>query len=244
MTPPADDGAGEIEEIGEDEADSLSTRPPPSRRRTVHVKHPILRLEIIGPQGTRAAEHHVFCRLQQKSISVGICCACTHCDAIVSVPSPSVNCTVLLEERDLEPDPLGTHTPVGNMLEHGAISIDPTLSVHEALKLLQSEGVQSVAVVDGEHRMVGVLHEAVFVRGGMTMPSGTARAPRARGEVLQIMSASLAIHESLPIRRALELLAAAHLREATVVNAEGIPIGVFRDIDGLRWMFTAKQKHA
>jgi hypothetical protein len=48
------------------------------------------------------------------------------------------------------------------------------------------------------------------------------------------MSSVLAIHEGVSVRRALRLLASAHAREATVVNDDGVPVGVFRDVDGLR----------
>ncbi len=58
------------------------------------------------------------------------------------------------------------------------------------------------------------------------------------------MSGSLAIHEAVPVRRALEVLAAAHLREATVIDDEGVPLGIFRDVDGLRWIVSARHTAA
>ena len=61
------------------------------------------------------------------------------------------------------------------------------------------------------------------------------------GIVTASMSTAVAIHERTPVRVALKLLAASHLREATVVSDHGVPIGVFRDVDGLRWLAAARR---
>lgn len=64
-------------------------------------------------------------------------------------------------------------------------------------------------------------------------PSSTMTSPVA-------MPSPLALHESTPVRRALRLLASAHLREAAVVDDGGHPLGVFRDVDGLRYLTRAR----
>lgn len=209
-----------------------------SDRRVTHISHPILRLEVLHPDGTRSSQHRVFCRYQNRSVPAGTCCACVHCDAINTAPIPTVNCTVAMEASALEPDPQGTHTAVGGVLQKGTLVLDPGTTIRQALSLLQSEDRRSVAVVDVNSSIIGVVHEAAFLPKPV-LPKGAAERPE--DAVARVMSGSLAIHEKVPIRRALELLAAAHLREATVVDDGGIPLGVFRDIDGLRWLFKARK---
>lgn len=207
-----------------------------TKRNVTRVSHPILRLEVVHPDGVRTTEHRVFCRYQQRSVAIGTCCACAHCDSIDEAPAPAVNCTIALPEASLEPDPLGKRTAVGEVLARGAVALDPDATIRDALKLLRTEDRRSLAIVDATHTIVGVIHEAAFVT-----TAGAGLPPRSDQEVAHLMSGSLAIHESVPVRRALELLAAAHLREATVVDDKGVPLGVFRDIDGLRWLVEARQ---
>jgi CBS domain-containing protein len=205
------------------------------RRKVARVSHPILRLEVIRPDGTRSSEHRVFCRYQERSVRVGTCCACTHCDEIASAPRPAVHCTIAVGERAGGRDRLGMKTPVGVALALGAVAIDPQTTVREALRVLRAEDRRSVAIVDESHVVVGVLHEATFAsRSGLPGELEAA--------VVHVMSGTLAIHELIPVRRALELLAAAHLREGTVVDDQGVPLGVFRDVDGLRWLASARDE--
>jgi CBS domain-containing protein len=196
------------------------------------IRHPILRLDVIGPGGDRRSEHRVFCRRKGRSVPVGTCASCVRCDAIVAEPLPAVVCTPALDESTLAPDPLGVRTPVGGMLQEGTIAIDPDTTVREALGLLRSEDRRSVAVVDEKRAILGVVHEAAFLRRGLAAPRDE--------DVAHVMSGTIAIHEAMPIRRAVELLATAHLREATVIDDDGVPIGRFRDVDGLRWLTRAR----
>lgn len=206
-----------------------------SKRNSTRVSHPILRLEVVHPNGVRSSEHRVFCRYQQRSVAVGTCCACAHCDSIVATPAPAVNCTISVPETSLLPDPLGVRTAVGEILDHGAVALDPDATIRDALRLLRSEDRRSLAIVDATHVVIGVIHEAAFATS-----ASSGLPPRSDQGVALLMSGTLAIHESVPVRRALELLAAAHLREATVVDDKGVPLGVFRDVDGLRWIVEAR----
>lgn len=211
-----------------------------SKRTVTQVSHPILRLEVIHPAGARSTEHRVFCRYQQRSVAVETCCGCAHCDSIVAEPAPAVNCSIAMPEASLAPDPLGRRTAVGEVLTHGAVALDPLATIRDALLLLRAEDRRSIAIVDASNVVIGVIHEATFASN----PRRDARAPRADQGVLRLMSGSLAIHEAVPVRRALELLAAAHLREATVIDDEGVPLGIFRDVDGLRWIVSARDAAA
>jgi len=157
-----------------------------------------------------------------------------HCDQITSSPSPSVDCTVPLREHLVQIDASGERTPVATILSEGTIAIDPSTTLREALSTLRSNDRRSIAVVDATHALVGVVHEAVFI------PAREGPIRSASEDVAHAMSSALAIHESVSVRHALRLLASAHLREATVVDDARVPLGVFRDVDGLRFVVKAR----
>lgn len=154
-----------------------------------------------------------------------------HCDRIADAPSPAVECTI--------PQPCEAEDPedVGALLHGDAIALDHRATVGAAVAALAAQDRRSLPVVDDEGRLIGVVHEASFVarRGGRSDPRARAE------EVSRAMSSPLAIHECMPVRVALRLLAAAHLREAAVVASDGRPIGTFRDVDGLRFVARARR---
>ncbi len=194
---------------------------------TTKVKHPILRLEVVAADGTRGAEHRVFCRNRRESVRVEHCCECVLCDEITSGPSPSVNCSLPDRPPNHADDPAGESIDVGALLRNGSVALHQSSTVGRALGLLREEDRRSVGVVDNDNVLVGLVHEAGFV--------GRLGPPRT-GIVGASMSSAIAVNERTPVRVALKLLAANHLREATVVTRDGIPLGVFRDVDGLRWI--------
>lgn len=200
-------------------------------RRSLRLNHPILRLEVLLPDGSRRETHRVFCRYRHRSVPAESCCGCVHCDAITGGPAPTIACTVPLDRpSDAEPDPSGDRTEVGAILREGTVALDPTSSLREALTLLHVQDRRSIAVVEASGRLAGVVHEVTFVKPG---PGADVAAAMTRG---------LSLHEAVPVRRALRLLAGAHLREATVVDDAGAPIGVFRDVDGLRFLALARAR--
>jgi CBS domain-containing protein len=223
--------ADELQQVQRDDLMRDDVRP-----HTRRLSHPILRLDIVGPNGTRQSEYRVFCKYQQRSVPIGTCCACAHCDAIVSSPEPVVECIVPFEGTEPLFDPRGERTAVGGVLARGASVLDPSVTVREALALLRAENRRSVAVVDKKRSIIGVVHEATFV------PKPGVRREPADESIMRIMSGSIVIDESLSVRKALEVLAASHLREATVVTEDGVPLGLFRDIDGLRWLVDARDR--
>lgn len=205
----------------------------------MHIRQPILKLDVLAPDGTSSSEHRVFCRYRQHSVPIRTCRACVHCDEIVAEPAPAVRCTVDREPVDCRPDPFGLRTAVGEMLESGSLVVEPGTTVGEALSLLHRGDHRSVAVVDEEHVLVGVVHESTFARA-----LGAKHRVSLAADVALVMSGGLAIPEDTPIRRALALLASAHLREVMVVDDAGVPLGVFRDIDGLRWLVRARSRES
>jgi hypothetical protein len=82
--------------------------------------------------------------------------------------------------------------------------------------------------------MVGLLYEPGFAARVHPVLEASA--------VSGAMSSAVALGEATPVRTALKLLAANHLREATVVSKRGVPIGTFRDVDGLLWIASARRE--
>ncbi|MDB4935097.1 MAG: hypothetical protein JWP87_2069 [Labilithrix sp.] len=198
------------------------------------VRHPILRLDVVGSDGAIATDHVVFCQLQSQSVRVEECCRCVHCDGIQEGTAPSVDCTI----RTPLPagrDPSGALTEVGSVLRRGTVVVAESAPLGRALDILRHDDRRSVAIVDEHHVMVGLVHDAPFV--------GRARSTR-EGAVSAAMTSSISVGERTPVRVALVVLAANHLREATVVSKRGVPIGVFRDVDGLGWISAARREAA
>ncbi len=221
-----------------------SARVAPTRRRgVVRVEHPILRLHVLAPDGTTTTDHRVFCRMQQVAVSAGACTQCLRCEAIVGSPEPTVQCALpasaaagSVSESATGPatfpssaDHDGSATSVGSMLHGSLLALEPGTTVGDARRTLREEHRRSIAVVNAAHHVIGVVHES-------TLASARGRAADPRLPVDHVMASTLVIEDITPIRRALELLAAAHLREATVVDAEGVPLGTFRDVEGLDWI--------
>jgi len=194
-------------------------------------KHPILHLEVLAPDGTREVESNVFCRLKRRSVRVDDCCSCDHCDEISYGQTPTVACTIPIAAPSASDDPSGEHTEVGTLLCRGTVVVAQSNTLRTALAVLHAEDRRAVAVVDDNHVLIGLVHETAFLGR---------RPGAALGAVVGAMSSAVAIHETTPVRVALRLLAASHLREATVVSDEGRPIGVFTDIDGLQWIANAR----
>lgn len=191
-------------------------------------RHPILRLEVLAPDGTRQTAYRVFCRQRNESVPVGTCCACMHCVGITNEPRPTVDCTIFVSD---EPDPLGDTTSVGALLRHGGCVLDQSCSTQDAYSEIQvaEDYIRVIGIVDTEKKIVGIIHDSDWVRDHNRFP------------VRETMSSSLAVHEATPIRKALRLLASGHMREVVVIDSEGHPIGTFRDVDGLAWLAAQKR---
>jgi CBS domain-containing protein len=206
--------------------------------RPSRVSHPILRLHVLSGGGDRASER-VFCRYRRASVPVEECASCVRCDEIQRTSAPSVDCTIPVAPERLIADPSGERTEVGTLLCTGATAIEQSAPLREALRLLHDGDQRSIAVVDEDTRLVGIVHEMAFVQ--LPRDKGLPMHRREDDDVTVAMSAAIAIHEVTPVRVALRMLASSHLREATVVCSDGKPLGVFRDVDGLRWIARAKK---
>ncbi len=193
------------------------------------VKHPILRLEVIGADGSRSSDHRVYCRHRRTAVSVESCCGCVHCDEITGGDEPSVRCSIPSHPLDHQDDPAGERVDVGALLRVGPVVVRQSAPLGAALDLIAYDSRHSVAVVDDTNALVGIIHEADLA----AHPGRWAHAETAS----DVMSGRhVTVDERTPVRVALRVLAAHHLREVTVITSEGVPLGVFRDVDGLRWI--------
>lgn len=213
---------------------AMADRERPALRPS-HVSHPILRLELLSNGGAHTLSERVFCRQRGQSWLVADCVDCERCEGIRRGAVECVDCDVSLPAAQSAPDTRGEHTEVGALLSTGVAVVDQSASMDEALALMNASGRQSLAVVDEDQRLVGILHELTFVPA----PVDGARR-REEESVACAMSSAVVVEETMPVRAALHLLASSHLREAIVVTPEGKPLGVFRDLEGLRWLAHAR----
>lgn len=193
------------------------------------VSHPILRLDVLRPDGRKESDFRVYCRERGAPVSVGVCGTCRHCEGIVEGPSPAVHCLVTESRADLPDDPLGLVTSVAEVLTPKTFAVGAETTLQDAIEHLRAENRRSVAVVDDTHAIIGVIHEA-HRREPPDLP------------VAMVMGSRLSLPVETPVRRALALMAAAHLREVVVVDDDLVPLGTFRDIDGLHWLAVARRR--
>ncbi len=139
------------------------------------------------------------------------------------------------------PDPTGERLEIGALLSAGVTVVDQTASASYALRVLRCDDRRSIGVVDGERCLVGLVHETTLVRVARvagSLPTMEVAEDKTRGP-----PTPMALHEATPVRVALRVLASRHLREAIVVCSAGQPLGVFRDVDALRWLAQARHGH-
>lgn len=137
----------------------------------------------------------MLCRYQRRAVAVDDCRSCGHCDAITEGDRGSVDCTVPHDPGSAVDDPEGERTDVGAILSRGVVVLDPETSVGTTIRLMHEEDRRSLAVVGEAGVIVGVIHEAAFIR-----------------------------------------------REAAVVDSDGVPFGLFRDVDGLRFLARRRRR--
>jgi hypothetical protein len=154
--------------------------------------------------------------------------------------APAVECTVPFAQLEAVDDPDGETMEVGTILTQSTLALSEGYVTAWPQALARLDVRHLVPIVDERLVLVGVVDDA-GIRSRATCPSrppSPDAPPRSRGPGTG--NSAIAMHERTPIRVALRLLAAAHLREAIVVSKDGVPLGVFRDVDGLRWIASAR----
>jgi CBS domain-containing protein len=86
-----------------------------------------------------------------------------------------------------------------------------------------------IAVVDEDHRVVGVIREADLIHRGFASADIVESAA-------EIMVPAFSIPEDMPIRSALLQMATSRVRHAPVVTAAGELLGTLIDVVGMRWL--------
>lgn len=215
-----------------------------SAGRTARVTHPILRLRVVSADGAELGSERVFCRLRRESVPFELCASCPRLEAVRDGLAPSIDCAIPCVDHLERSDPKGEMTEVGTLLAGGATVIDAFASLQSAHRLLQEERWLSVPVVDEDRRLIGIVHELSLLRPVVSPSRLEGGTDEEEVSVASAMSTATAIDERMTIRSALRLLAGRHLREAVVVSSEGKPIGMFRDVEGLRWIGRARREGA
>ena len=129
----------------------------------------------------------------------------------------------------VERDGFDVRTAIGAVLRMSTCAVTPDTSVRDTFAVLRAEDRRSIPVIDEGGSVVGVVDE---------MRCRESLGPTAAS----VMSSKLSLDALTPVRRAVELMAAAHLREVTVLDDEGRPLGVLRDVDALLWLANAKRR--
>lgn len=115
---------------------------------------------------------------------------------------------------------------VSDLVNRPPVTVLPTTTVEDAVKLMYKEGVGSVVVTSPEGRVVGIFTERDLVRIiGMGLPLTT--------KIGDVMTKNpLVVREDEHLSRAVSLMAEHRIRHLPIVDAEGRVKGVIsaRDI--------------
>jgi CBS domain-containing protein len=104
---------------------------------------------------------------------------------------------------------------------------------HAIRALFVKHSLSLIAVVDEDHRVVGVVREADLIHRGFASADVVESAA-------DLMAPAFSIPEDMPIRSALLQMATSRLRHAPVVAAGGELLGTLIDVVGLRWLRGAR----
>jgi CBS domain-containing protein len=215
-------------------------------RPAPRVTHPILRLTVVSEVGAQPARSRVFCRLRRESVPVEQCATCPRLEAIHDGHGDAagwIDCRFHEHELDRF-DPAGELTEIGTLLRAGATTVvEAIVTLPVALRVLEAEHCAALPVVDEGAHLVGIVHERHLLRRAAEPPSPEGHERRAT-TVASAMSSAAPVAERMSVRSALRFMAAHHLREVVVVSPEGRPLGIVRDVDGLRWIARAKSGSA
>ncbi|GAB4389332.1 MAG: hypothetical protein Kow0025_14050 [Thermodesulfovibrionales bacterium] len=147
-----------------------------------------------------------------------------------------------LAKEEEEEEPLARDLMSGNV-----VSVGPGTAVEEVARLLLSNRISGVPVLDGEGRVVGVVSESDIIfreihgephlaerLGKMILPEE--RKPARPGNTAAEIMTSPAITEAetAPLRRLIQTITEKKIKRIIIVDAEGRPAGVVSRIDIVR----------
>lgn len=120
---------------------------------------------------------------------------------------------------------------VSDIMTREQTTVSPETTAAELLDLLRRRGVQRVAVVDAEHRLLGLITDGDLLRALSARRSGVWNYLSRRADLLQtaettsageIMKTDLVtVHEDTPVAAAIRLMSERGLKRLPVVGAQG-----------------------
>lgn len=115
---------------------------------------------------------------------------------------------------------------IGDLIKREPVTVPPSTSIREAVKLMNSENIGSVIITDPEGRVLGIFTERDLVRviaEGVSLDSSI-------GGVMT--KNPVVIHEDEPVSKAVNIMAEKRIRHLPIVDRRGVLKGIVtaRDI--------------
>lgn len=191
--------------------------------------HSILRTEILtGDARTEPVSLRVFCKRRGRSLPIAECMGCArlaHARLTSDARLTAIECD----------DTSGVNTPndaasepVGALLKGTVVCVAEDATLSEVVEDMVNLGLEDAPVIDAEGRYYGVIRESGLV--------GMAKDDVARDALIR----AAAVSENDTVYDAVVHMARTHQREIPVLSAEGVVIGVLRDVDAIRWLKRAR----
>jgi predicted transcriptional regulator len=187
--------------------------------RTVRLG--IRRRLVVGHGGQRVG-CSVFCPRELRSMHVDLCRRCARAAAI---DDGSVTCVPEVGTSAAE-------RSVGAAMGEVSIAIEASVAVAELARLAESNSWISVAVLDADHRELGLIQREQLV----TAPQGASARDVARWVV--------PVWESSPLLDVVHRMVRERARALPVVGEAMNGVGILTDLDALRWAARSPSWHS
>lgn len=198
---------------------------------------PVLTRQTVAKDGSASLAFRVFCPSEAATLSLDHCRACDRCDGVEAGALPGE--TWLRCRPDIGDE--GEERMVGEILRRGFTAVSADVPASFLASLFAEGGLDEVPVVDETGRILGAVSELSLARAGgvdRALPRGVqlrhVRERLARATAADVMQPAIVVREGDSAHDAAIELAAHHGRCAHVVNSEGRPVGVVRDVDVVR----------
>lgn len=198
---------------------------------------PVLTRQTVAKDGSATLAFRVFCPSQEATLSLDHCRACERCDGVEAGAMPGdtwLRCHPEVDDGREE-------QLVGELLARGLTAVDRDVPASFLAGLFAQGALDELPVVDETGRIVGAVSELSLARAGgvdRALPRGIqlrhVRERLARATAADVMQPAIVVHEGDSAHDAAVELAARHGRCAHVVNSEGRPVGVVRDVEVVR----------
>jgi predicted transcriptional regulator len=199
-------------------------------------RHPILASETVRTGGERRVALRVYCDERGQSVPLDVCRACPVCVRIETGDSVAERVVWCAPSHDVT-EAMGVSA--GAAACRGVIVIEQDLPIHDVVKLFVERRVSLIVVADSSGRAQAVVHDSRLMREIQDM-SHVAPARLRLGwtvtalePAMSVASTPVTVVETCALRDAVDRMANAHQRQVLVVDANGLPVGMLRDVDAL-----------